>query len=427
MKLKLNILQNEEFEFSIEDVKKITKQNYIKKQSYFIEDVLYNISDNPILSYGDNVEYFQTPDRQPKDKDIYIDFIVNATENDVEKYHENTGRVTITDRLVNSKNEFVTLLQQGNEEKNIMPLNDEELLAFAIAHEVGHAIHGQMILDHDSAFGISTVPLNYSDKEITQAFFLDNVSKLNFSERKDNLGNELLKWQTEGFADLYASQVMKELYPDNYKDILQSVSFARRNEPSNYQSSPLIDDFMKNDPQFNNNNDFLNYFKNEMISHNTSQLNNYLNNKLIDEHWNFPNKIEDIITFVGYVSSFDETCIKSDLHSKIKSAEQVLKEKHININLTHLDFLEKRIPKELLKNLDKGFLLNKKEANIDESKTPKNKLTSNSLFNKFLHVTNHEEKNKKNSMTSFKEELLNNQPKKEIQNIKKSIKPKLGL
>ena len=70
-----------------------------------------------------------------------------------------------------------------------------------------------------------------------------------------------MKWQSEGFADTYASQAMKELYPDNYQDILKAVSFARKNEPSNYQTSPLIDNFIKDNPQFNNNDDFLIYFK----------------------------------------------------------------------------------------------------------------------------------------------------------------------
>ena len=44
--------------------------------------------------------------------------------------------------------------------------------------------------------------------------------------------------------------------------IFRLVSFARKNEPSNYQTSPLIDNFMKDNPQFNNNEEFLTYFKN---------------------------------------------------------------------------------------------------------------------------------------------------------------------
>jgi len=391
--------------------------NSINVQSTFIDETLDKISSSSVLSYGDYLDNFLSPNKEPIEKKIHIDFIINSTDSDVEKFHSKTGRITITDQLVNSKSIFSEKLQQGNEEHNIMPLNDEELFAFAVAHEVGHAIHEQMILIHNGAFDMSIDQSNYTEIEVEQISFLDIVSKTTFSKNND-LGSELLKWQSEGFADTYASQAMKELYPDNYQDILKAVSFARKNEPSNYQTSPLIDNFIKDNPQFNNNDDFLIYFKNVMIPHNVSELNNYVNNKLIDNNWNFADKTEGVIAFVGFISSFDKECVKPDLNAKIQSAEKILKEININVHFDRLNLLEDRIPKELLKSLNNVLPT---KNNID-----KNNLSSKNIYNKFLHVNNITPV-KNNLMSSFKEDLMKNQPQIEQTQIKKSIKYKLGL
>lgn len=422
MKLQLNIINNNTINLNSKkldenDLSFLNSNSNILYQSELLNKTLDKISSNPVLSYGDDLEHFLNPNKEPIEKEIYIDFIVNSTDSDVEKFHENTGRITITDKLVNSKSIFSEKLQQGNEENNIMPLSDEELLSFAIAHEVGHAIHEQMILDYNSAFVMSIDESNYTPEEVKQLYFLDDISKTTFSKNND-LGSELLKWQSEGFADTYASQAMKELYPDNYQDILKAVSFARKNEPSNYQTSPLIDNFMKDNPQFNNNEEFLTYFKNVMIPHNVSELNNYVNNKLIDNNWNFTDKTEGVIAFVGYVSSFDKECVKPDLHTKIQSAEKVLKEKNINVHFDRLNLLEDRIPKELLKSLNNVLPA---KNNVD-----KNGLSSKNIYNKFLHVNNMPPV-KNNLMQSFKEDLMRNQPQIEQNQIKKSIKYKLGL
>ncbi len=391
--------------------------NSINVQSTFIDETLDKISSSSVLSYGDYLDNFLSPNKEPIEKEIHIDFIMNSTDSDVEKFHSKTGRITITDQLVNSKSIFSEKLQQGNEEHNIMPLNDEELFAFAVAHEVGHAIHEQMILIHNGAFDMSIDQSNYTEIEVEQISFLDIVSKTTFSKNND-LGSELLKWQSEGFADTYASQAMKELYPDNYQDILKAVSFARKNEPSNYQTSPLIDNFIKDNPQFNNNDDFLIYFKNVMIPHNASELNNYVNNKLIDNNWNFADKTEGVIAFVGFISSFDKECVKPDLNAKIQSAEKILKEININVHFDRLNLLEDRIPKDLLKSLNNVIPT---KNNID-----KNGLSSKNIYNKFLHVNNITPV-KNNLMSSFKEDLMKNQPQIEQTQIKKSIKYKLGL
>lgn len=419
MKLILNILDKNDKIFTIKNSSNSTNvlKEFDNVQSEFLTNTLNKISTSPVLSYGEHLDNFLSPNKEPIEKKIHIDFIMNSTDSDVEKFHSNTGRITITDKLVNSKSIFSEKLQQGNEENNIMPLSDEELLSFAIAHEVGHAIHEQMILDYNSAFVMSIDESNYTTEEVKQLYFLDDISKTTFSKNND-LGSELLKWQSEGFADSYASQAMKELYPDNYQDILKAVSFARKNEPSNYQTSPLIDNFIKDNPQFKNNEEFLTYFKNVMIPHNVSELNNYVNNKLIDNNWNFTDKTEGVIAFVGYISSFDKECIKPDLNAKIQSAEKVLKEKNINVHFDRLNLLEDRIPKELLKSLN-NVLPTKNNIN-------KNNLSSKNIYNKFLHVNNITPV-KNNLMSSFKEDLMKNQPQIEQTQIKKSIKYKLGL
>ena len=86
--------------------------NSINVQSTFIDETLDKISSSSVLSYGDYLDNFLSPNKEPIEKKIHIDFIINSTDSDVEKFHSKTGRITITDQLVNSKSIFSEKLQQ---------------------------------------------------------------------------------------------------------------------------------------------------------------------------------------------------------------------------------------------------------------------------------------------------------------------------
>lgn len=143
---------------------------------------------------------------------------------------------------------------------------DHEIMNFVILHEIGHSIH-----DTINKNGAPFVNINSPEANFINSF-TGALSEEWFSSRHSIIrrtNNSI----AEGFADLYSSILISELYPKNQSErIIEAISSSRKfladNNNDDYNTYPSIDTLI----QHNKNNPlpFENYKQIENFIFNTS-------------------------------------------------------------------------------------------------------------------------------------------------------------
>jgi len=143
---------------------------------------------------------------------------------------------------------------------------DHEIMNFVILHEIGHSIHDTINKNGAPFININSPEANFINSftgSLTEKWFSNHHSIM----RKTN--NSV----AEGFADLYSSIIINEIYPKHQSErIIESISSSRKflayNNNDDYNTYPSIEALIQNNK--NNSSPFKNYKEVEDFIFNTS-------------------------------------------------------------------------------------------------------------------------------------------------------------
>lgn len=209
-----------------------------KKQSDNIEnklsDLVFLLEQHPLFYFKNNQEnLIDISTKELKENTLDILFEANQDSKELAHYNYENGHIYLSTSLLANKKVLGAFQNDLRE-----TLSENELINYAFLHELGHAIQHQLLLENSHLVNNP----NSNEEKIVQ--FL--AEKFNYNNTNNSQENNLIikisNTISEGYADLYACTVLKEVFPkDRFNEVLNQIIESRTTLDSNYNThSSLI-------------------------------------------------------------------------------------------------------------------------------------------------------------------------------------------